>query len=71
VVKRSRQLLTDVGSKIFGVVLNNVSIQSQDYYYYQRYYSTRNYKTDVDEETMTPPTAPGASNASAGNTLGL
>ena len=27
VVKRSRQLLQDVGAKIFGVVLNNVSIQ--------------------------------------------
>jgi capsular exopolysaccharide synthesis family protein len=71
VVKRSRQLLNDVGSKIFGVVLNNVSIQSQDYYYYQRYYSTRNYKSDVDEETMTPPTASGTSSASAGSTLGL
>ena len=69
VVKRSRQLLNDVGSKIFGVVLNNVSIQSQDYYYYQRYYSARNYKTDVDEETMPPPTASSAS--SANSTLGL
>ncbi len=71
VVKRSRQLLNDVGSKIFGVVLNNVSIQSQDYYYYQRYYSTRNYKSDVDTETMAPPTAQGSSSASAGSTLGL
>jgi succinoglycan biosynthesis transport protein ExoP len=65
VVKRSRQLLQDVGGKIFGVVLNNVSIQSQDYYYYQRYYSARNYKTDSDEK-------PQAAAASASNTsLGI
>ncbi|HEY2964580.1 MAG TPA: polysaccharide biosynthesis tyrosine autokinase, partial [Pyrinomonadaceae bacterium] len=40
VVKRSRQLLQDVGAKIFGVVLNNVNLQSHDYYYYQRYYGS-------------------------------
>lgn len=71
VVKRSRQLLNDVGSKIFGVVLNNVSIQSQDYYYYQRYYSARNYRTDVDEEPTAPPPASASPGASAGSTLGL
>jgi capsular exopolysaccharide synthesis family protein len=40
VVKRARQLLTEVGAKIFGVVLNNVTIRQQDYYYYnyQSYY---------------------------------
>ena len=43
IVSRSRQLLHDVGAKIFGVVLNNVSLQSHDYYYYQRYYSQRYY----------------------------
>ncbi|HEY6118530.1 MAG TPA: polysaccharide biosynthesis tyrosine autokinase [Pyrinomonadaceae bacterium] len=45
IVRRSRQLLQDVGAKIFGVVLNNVSLQSHDYYYYQRYYQ-RYYKND-------------------------
>ncbi|MDT5271680.1 MAG: polysaccharide biosynthesis transport protein [Acidobacteriota bacterium] len=35
VVRRSRQLLIDVGAKVFGVVLNKVSITSSDYYYYQ------------------------------------
>ncbi len=75
VVKRSRQLLRDVGAKIFGVVLNNVNIQSQDYYYYHRYYGARHYKTDVDEVTM-PTVAPGAqgsngSGAGAASTLGL
>jgi succinoglycan biosynthesis transport protein ExoP len=69
VVKRSRQLLHDVGSKIFGVVLNNVTIQSQDYYYYQRYYSARNYRSDVDQEPMPPPASGAASSTS--NTLGL
>jgi len=56
VVKRSRQLLQDVGAKIFGVVLNNVNLQSHDYYYYQRYYGSSYYKSDGEEE-MTPPPA--------------
>ncbi len=48
VVKRSRQLLKDVGAKIFGVVLNNVNLQSHDYYYYQRYYGVHAYKADFE-----------------------
>ncbi|MBA3355840.1 MAG: polysaccharide biosynthesis tyrosine autokinase [Pyrinomonadaceae bacterium] len=52
IVKRSRQLLQDVGAKIFGVVLNNVSLQSHDYYYYQRYYSRRYYDKDVDQQAV-------------------
>ncbi|MGH9928515.1 MAG: GumC family protein [Pyrinomonadaceae bacterium] len=51
VVKRSRQLLQDVGAKIFGVVLNNVNVQSHDYKYYQHYYSS-NYDGDHDEREM-------------------
>lgn len=50
VVKRSRQLLLDVGAKIFGVVLNNVNLQSHDYYYYQRYYGSSYYKAGAEEE---------------------
>jgi polysaccharide biosynthesis transport protein len=50
VVRRSRQLLQDVGAKIFGVVLNNVNLQAHDYYYYQRYYSQSYYKTDQEKE---------------------
>lgn len=38
IVRRSKQLLNDVGAKILGVVLNNVNLQSHDYYYYQTYY---------------------------------
>jgi capsular exopolysaccharide synthesis family protein len=45
IVRRSKQLLQDVGAKIFGVVLNNIEIQSHDYYYYQRYYSDKYYGT--------------------------
>src|SRR5438105_1664529 len=52
VVRRSRQLLTDVGAKIFGVVLNNVSARSHDYYYYyQRYYHQSYYSHDVESDT--------------------
>lgn len=46
VIKRSKQLLQDVGAKIFGVVLNNVNLKAQNSYYYQSYYSQSYYRTD-------------------------
>lgn len=50
VVRRSRQLLQDVGAKIFGVVLNNVNLRgAHDYYYYQRYYQQDYYKSEEEE----------------------
>jgi polysaccharide biosynthesis transport protein len=49
VIKRSRQLLQDVGAKIFGVVLNNVNLKAQNSYYYQSYYSQNYYRRDDDE----------------------
>lgn len=50
VVRRSRQLLQDIGAKIFGVVLNNVNLRSQDnYYYYQSYYHRDNYRHDQED----------------------
>lgn len=55
VVRRARQLLTDVGAKIFGVVLNNVTLSRHDYYYnrsYERYYYGR-----ADSEGDQPPKA--------------
>ena len=64
VVKRSRQLLQDVGAKIFGVVLNNVNLQSHDYYYYQRYYGS-NYYSGNGEEEMSSAAASAASSADA------
>ena len=49
VIKRSRQLLSDIGAKTLGVVLNNVNLRSQDnYHYYQSYYSRNSYNTDDD-----------------------
>src|SRR5882724_5327553 len=51
VVRRSRQLLLDVGAKIFGVVLNNVSVSSHEYYYYyQRYYHQSYYQSEPEAE---------------------
>lgn len=49
VVRRSKQLLFDIGAKIFGVVLNNANLRSQDnYYYYQNYYQNDNSGQDID-----------------------
>ncbi len=39
VVRRAKQQLMDVGAHIFGIVLNNVKLESNDYYYYSGYYS--------------------------------
>ena len=51
VVRHSRQLLIDVGAKVVGVVLNNVSVSSRDYYYYyQRYYHQRYYRHSAETE---------------------
>jgi succinoglycan biosynthesis transport protein ExoP len=51
VVRRARQMLMDVGAKIFGVVLNNVNLRSQDnYYYYQSYYSRDSYRQSDNQE---------------------
>jgi capsular exopolysaccharide synthesis family protein len=48
VVRRSRQLLQEIGAKVFGVVLNNVNRDEKNsYYYYQSYYHRDT--PDVDE----------------------
>ena len=44
VVRRAKQQLLDVGAHIFGVVLNNVKLETTDYYY-NSYYSSY-YRTD-------------------------
>ncbi|MEP7273224.1 MAG: polysaccharide biosynthesis tyrosine autokinase, partial [Acidobacteriota bacterium] len=53
IVRRARIELTNVGAKIFGVVLNNVDWKREGYndyyYYYNRYYSS-DYETDRDPE---------------------
>lgn len=53
VVRRAKQQLLDVGAHIFGVVLNNVRVETQDYYY-SGYYSSNEY-----EEGDNPEVAPG------------
>ena len=51
VVRRSRLLLNEIGAKIFGVVLNNVNLNTQDnYYYYQSYYHRGNYYRPPDDQ---------------------
>jgi capsular exopolysaccharide synthesis family protein len=47
VVRRTRQLLQDVGAKVFGVILNNVNLREHDYYYYRGYYSHSYYSADA------------------------
>jgi len=48
VVRRAKQQLLDVGAHVFGVVLNNVKVESHNYYY-SRYYS-HYYDSDGDAE---------------------
>ncbi|HEX8746871.1 MAG TPA: polysaccharide biosynthesis tyrosine autokinase [Pyrinomonadaceae bacterium] len=50
VVRRAKQQLVDVGANIFGIVLNNVKLEAQDYYYYGGYYSSY-YSSDEGAET--------------------
>ena len=52
VVRRAKQQLLDVGAHLFGVVLNNVKVETQDYYY-SGYYSANEYVEgdDVAAET--------------------
>jgi capsular exopolysaccharide synthesis family protein len=51
VVKRTRQMLQEIGAKIIGVVLNKADVRSHDYYYYhymyKGYYSHS--ASDVDQ----------------------
>jgi Mrp family chromosome partitioning ATPase len=58
VVRRAKQQLLDVGAHIFGVVLNNVKIESHDYYYagYAEYYKSD--YSDDDEGVDTTSRAP-------------
>jgi polysaccharide biosynthesis transport protein len=49
VVRRAKQQLLDVGAHIFGVVLNNVKLETQDYYY-SGYYSSYYSDSEADEK---------------------
>ena len=50
IVRRTKQILQDVGAKVFGVVLNNVNLREHDYYYYRSYQSNGYYKHDAEAE---------------------
>ena len=50
VARRTKQLLQDVGAKVFGVILNNVNLRQHDYYYYRSYYSQSYYHSDAGAE---------------------
>ncbi|HMO80155.1 MAG TPA: polysaccharide biosynthesis tyrosine autokinase [Pyrinomonadaceae bacterium] len=51
VVRRAKQLLQDIGARIFGVVLNNIDLNSHDnYYYYQSYYDRNSYFSSDERE---------------------
>jgi capsular exopolysaccharide synthesis family protein len=49
IARRGRQVLTDVGAKIIGVVLNKATLRPHDYYYYQSYYGLAYYKSADSE----------------------
>jgi polysaccharide biosynthesis transport protein len=51
VVRRAKQLLVDVGANIYGIVLNNVKLDSQDYNYYTTYYAAGYYEADDDNSS--------------------
>ncbi|HYR75242.1 MAG TPA: polysaccharide biosynthesis tyrosine autokinase [Pyrinomonadaceae bacterium] len=64
VVRRAKQQLLDVGAHIFGVVLNNVKIESHDYYYagyYSGYYRSDYYNDEEDGAAADQNTTPASS----------
>jgi capsular exopolysaccharide synthesis family protein len=63
VVRRAKQQLLDVGAHLFGVVLNNVKLEANDYYYGYGYYS--NYYTHEDEDEAEAAVGAGADGRSA------
>lgn len=50
IVLRSRQILTDVGAKIYGVVLNDADMKASDSYYYYNSYYGNYYTQEPDNE---------------------
>ena len=52
VVRRARQVLQEVGAKIFGVVLNNVTLSTKDAYYKYYYDHYNYYKTGTEPDEV-------------------
>jgi len=63
VVRRAKQQLMDVGAHIFGIVLNNVKPEANDYYYYSAGYYSTYYSGEAEAEDDVPE---GAEAAGAG-----
>src|SRR5882762_1918617 len=55
VVRRAKQQLLDIGAHIFGVVLNNLKLETQDYYYTGYYASHYCTNPEDDEEAGVAP----------------
>lgn len=60
VVKRTRQMLHEIGAKVIGVVLNKIDLRSQEYYYYHQDY--KYYYSDAKTEESPGPKALSAKN---------
>ena len=52
VARRSKQILQDVGAKVFGIVLNNVNLREHDYYYYRSYSNYYNSESKAEEVVL-------------------
>jgi Mrp family chromosome partitioning ATPase len=48
-VRRADGHLRDVGAKILGALINNVDMESSDYYYYYRHYYDYGYHETTDQ----------------------
>jgi capsular exopolysaccharide synthesis family protein len=53
VVKRTRQMLHEIGAKVIGVVLNKIDLRSQEYYYYHQDYKSYYYSEKNGNESAT------------------
>ena len=51
VVKRTRQMLHEIGAKVIGVVLNKIDLRSQEYYYYHQDYKSYYYSEPNGNES--------------------
>jgi succinoglycan biosynthesis transport protein ExoP len=55
---RAKRLIENVGGEISGVVLNNINIMRDDYYYYNSYYSHYSDPVREDEDLDTGTSTP-------------
>jgi hypothetical protein len=66
VSQRAKRVIEDVGGKLFGVILNNVNIKTDDNYYYYAGYSTQyGYKKRTPRAPRGKETAARTSNSDA------